>query len=871
MRYLLRGNAACRRCKIVSCANNAHSAFHMTTPLPSRAISSHHVVALDSGWQLADSPPSSFNIEQINTASLQWRDAIVPGTVAQSIHDDINLPGYYDRCDWWYRTSFAAPNSHANSATRHRLRFDGLATLADVWLNGEKILATSNMFCADVVDVTQHLREHNDLVIHFHSLHAALEQKKPRPRWKTALTNHQNLRWFRTTLLGRIPAWSPPIEPVGPWRPISLESVSAVDCAQLDIQTQLVGDNGIVRAHAVLHAIDKIPTRAELVVADQRYALQLSANASAITLRGDIEIANAPKWWPNTHGEQSLLACHIEVMIGNEVVKIDCGRIGFKSIHVNRNNDAVSFEINGVPIFCRGAVWTVNDFLTLTGNIDSLRCALERARDANINMLRIGGTMIYERKEFFDLCDEFGIMVWQDFMFANMDYPVADENFSANITREIRQHLNTLQKHVCVSAYCAGSEIEQQAAMMGLPASEWSNTFFTEQLPALCAENHAGIPYFRGSPSEGPLPFHVDTGIAHYYGVGAYRRSLSDVKNANVKFASECLGFSNVPESETMALLLDGKVPVPHHPRWKARVPRDNGSGYDFEDIRDFYLKQLFHLDPVELRSQDVARYYALSRVVTGEVMKAVFAEWRRTHSHCGGGLIWFYQDLWPGAGWGIIDSENRPKPTYHYLRRAWAPRAILITDEGLDGLQLHAINESADALTARVEIELLQAGKIRIAQAEKIVELAPRSTQALCADEMIGHFTDMTYSYRFGPPKHDTVIARLICVSTGNTLSEDFYFPQGLNLPIHHETTIDSDAEFDESGNVLLRLRSNIFLQSVGLSATGFTPDSNYFHLSPNRERAIRFVANTPSSKFKIEISALNLSESITVRCEKK
>lgn len=845
----------------------------MMTPLASRAISSHHVVELNSGWQLADSTPGHYSLNDSaldHIDQLPWRDAIVPGTVAQSIHDDINLPGHYDRRDWWYRTAFVAQNLKRDNTCRYRLRFEGLATLADVWLNGEKILAANNMFCSDVVDVTEHLREHNTLIICFHSLHNALEQKKPRPRWKTGLTNHQNLRWFRTTLLGHIPAWSPPIEPVGPWRPITLETVTAIDCTELTIQTQLRDDDGIIHIRASLRALGPMPARAELIVDEQRYKLQLNKSASSNTLTGEIKIANAPKWWPNTHGEPALLPCRIEVTIGNDIATIDCGRIGFKSIQVNRANDTVSFEINGVPIFCRGAVWTVNDFISLSGSIESLRAALQLARDANINMLRIGGTMIYEREEFFALCDEFGIMVWQDFMFANMDYPVADDQFSANIHREIRQQLNGLQKHVCVTAYCAGSEIEQQAAMMGLPASEWSNVFFAEQLPQLCAENHVGIPYFRGSPCEGSLPFHVDAGIAHYYGVGAYRRALSDVKSANVKFASECLGFSNVPERETMTLLLDGKIPVPHHPRWKARVPRDNGSGYDFEDIRDFYLKELFRIDPVELRSQDVERYYALSRIVTGEVMKNVFAEWRGNNNPCSGGLIWFYQDLWPGAGWGIVDSENLPKATYHYLRRAWAPRAILITDEGLNGLHLHAINETANTCKARVEIELIQAGKIRSAHAEKNIELAPRTSHTLSADEMIGHFTDITYSYRFGPPKHDTVIARLICASTGNILSEDFYFPQGLNLPTHYDATIEAHATFIQNGDVELRINSNTLLQSVAIAVAGFTPDSNYFHLAPANERLIRFSNNVKSTKFKAEIGAINISESITVRAER-
>ncbi len=842
----------------------------MNCPLPSRAISSHRVEELNCGWELVDTAPDSLVIDRLDSASLSWRPAIVPGTVAQSIHEDINLPGLYDRRDWWYRTSFARPDTQAGKHVRHRLRFDGLATLADIWLNGSKILSTNNMFVAESVDVTALLREQNTLVIHFRSLHSALEEKRPRPRWKTALTNHQNLRWFRTTLLGRIPAWSPPIEPVGPWRPIALESVTTIDCTRLDLQTRLNGDVGAISVRAEIDMLHDTLNGAELIVADKRYPLQLTSNNPVCALHGDIRIEQAPKWWPNTHGGQPLLPCHIELAIGAATVKIDCGRIGFKSIQIDRHNGAVSFIVNGLPVFCRGACWTTNDFLSLTGTTDSLRQALALARDAHVNMLRIGGTMTYERDEFFALCDEFGIMVWQDFMFANMDYPVADEKFSANITREVKQQLNALQKHVCVAAYCAGSEIEQQAAMMGLPSSEWSNIFFSEILPKLCAEAHIGIPYFRGSPSEGVLPFHVDTGIAHYYGIGAYRRQLSDVKQASVKFASECLGFSNVPDSETMTLLLDGKLPVPHHPRWKARVPRDSGSGYDFEDIRDFYLQQLFHIDPVTLRSQDVERYYELSRVVTGEVMKQTFAEWRRSNSTCGGALIWFYNDLWPGAGWGIVDSENRPKAVYHYLRRAWAPRTLLITDEGLNGLALHAINETSEACAVKVEIELLQTGRIRIAHAESAFDLPARSSHTLAVDELIGHFTDVTYAYRFGPPKHDTVIARLIDAQSGATLAEDFYFPQGLTLPLQDSSRIEASAHFDENGSVCVSLKSDCLLQSVHIAATGFTPDDDYFHCAPDQLKLVSLSSTSTSQKCKIHISALNLSDSIILRAER-
>lgn len=842
----------------------------MYNSLTSRAIGTHRIEELDSGWQIASSDPNSVTGELIESTVLQWQDGMVPGTVAQAIRRDINLPGHYDRHDWWYRTTFDAPNVSTDKIIRHHLRFEGLATLADIWLNGKKILSSENMFCSHVVDVTEQLLASNILVIHFKSLQSELERKQPRPRWKTALTHHQNLRWLRTTLLGRMPAWSPPIEAVGPWRPVTLESIVDIDCVELDLQTGVIGNVGEVRVRATLQLHREKPSRADLVVDGCRHTLQLENDGPMLTVVGTIQIADAPKWWPHTHGSQPLLPCRIELVFDDESINIDCGRIGFKSVQVNRDNGLLQFTVNKMPVFCRGACWTVNDIISLSGNKASLRRALELARAANLNMLRIGGTMVYECNEFYSLCDELGIMVWQDFMFANMDYPFDDAAFFENVKTEIGQQLNRLQKHVSIAAYCAGSEIQQQAAMMGLPREEWTHNFFSKELPQLCAAAHCEIPYFEGSPSEGTLPFETSVGVAHYYGVGAYRRPFTDIRQANIKFAAECLGFSNVPEFSTIALLLDGKLPAPHHPRWKARVPRDSGSGYDFEDIRDFYLHHLFKIDPIALRSEDVERYYALSRVVSGEVMKYAFAEWRSTNSQCSGALIWFYKDLWPGAGWGIIDSENNPKAAYYYLRRAWAPVALLVTDEGLNGLNLHAINETDKPVNVKIELHLIQSGTVSIVRAERTVELPVRSVTALNANEMIGYFTDINYAYRFGPPKHEVVAARMVESSTAHLISEDFYFPQSMSLPSHPSNELKATAVFDSDGNVLLTIHSSCFLQSVQIVADGFTAEDNYFHCTPDHLKSVTLMPTRPVKKFKAIISALNLRDSITVRAER-
>jgi beta-mannosidase len=538
---------------------------------------------------------------------------------------------------------------------------------------------------------------------------------------------------------------------------------------------------------------------------------------------------------------------------------------------VDRQNGGLRFEVNDRPVFVRGACWTATDMRSLDGTAESLKEILNLARDAGLNMLRVGGTMTYASDDLLEACDELGILVWQDFMFANLDYPFDDPGFRSEVEAEVTHQLRRLSRHACLAAWCGGSEVEQQAAMMGLPADACCPPFLSGVLSEMCEAESEGLPYFSSTPMGGALPFHTATGITHYYGVGAYRRPLSDARLAGVRFTSECLGFSNVPEAESMDAILGGARPVPHHPSWKAGVPRDQGAGWDFEDIRDHYLGLFFGLDPVALRSTDLERYWALSRLVTGEAMHRVFAEWRRPGSPCGGGLVWFCKDLRPGAGWGILDSSSRPKASYWALKRTWSSRAVLFTDEGLDGLDLHVLNESEETFDVIVELECLQDGRTRTAFSATSLQLPPFSAKTMQGDALLGRFTDLTHAYRFGPPKHDIVIARLRNPVSGEALHEDVYFPQGMNLPLQHGATVELAAHAEAPGRIALTLRSDVFLQAVALECATDRPNDNHFHLAPGLSRTVLFRADPGlGGEFKVHVSAVNLRETWTVRCQR-
>ena len=825
-----------------------------------------HRIPLSADWQLVRTAANAIaNPAELLSQVLAWQSACVPGTVAQIMLKDAAQPIDLDADDWWYRCHFTSSSAEHDTPS---LYFGGLATIAQVWLNGVLILQSHNMFITHQIDVADYLQPANELVICFRSLAQTLGQKRPRPRWKTNLVNQQQLRWVRTTLLGHIPGWCPPITPVGPWRDVVLVYRPHVELVASHIQQVLAVDGDFAVEFVVrLPSANSIST-ASLIVGDQSLPLRVNQNDGVITLMGKGAIDASQQWWPHTHGKPRLHACRLEVMVAGQKYVWDLGARGFKQQRLLADANQVALQINGEIVFCRGACWTVADILTQDGSQESLRRSLTLARDAGMNMLRIGGTMIYESDIFYQLCDELGILVWQDFMFANMDYPVEDADFHQLILAEVQTQLRRLSRFTCVSVYCGNSEVQQQSAMMGMMRDAWSNHFFDVELPELCEQLHPGAIYFPSTPCGGALPFSLNEGLAHYYGVGAYKRGVSDAALSSVKFTPETLGFSHIPEPASIDKIFNGALFAAHHPEWKARVPRDSSAGWDFEDIRDHYLGLLFQVDPVTLRSHDPQRYLELSRVVTGEIIQRVFAIWRSAEHPCQGALLWFYKDLLPGAGWGMLDSDNQPKAVYYALKRAAKSVAVYCVDRGLDGLSLTLINETASEHRVTLELAAYKSGYIETLKASRALTLAPRSTITVSADELLGYFADLTYSYRFGPKQHDLVSARLRNAQSDHLLHEDFYFPTSYATSPQKFEGVSVEVIAREDGQPAVKIFTTHFLQSVRLEFKSHRAEDNYFHLAPGCTRVIGLESfDDNASAVKGYLEALNLLEPIRVR----
>lgn len=763
-----------------------------------------------------------------------------------------------DAFDCWFRLVF-----HHRPSERCQLVFEGLATLAEVYLNGVRILTTRNMFRRYSVDLSQPLQETNELLVVCRSLGADLQKKRPRPGWKTNLVVDQSLRWHRTTLLGRTAGWGYEDKIVGPWRPIRLIEWQGARLDELTLKPSASEDTARLRVEASLTLSDEGPVHEAWVeVGNERLPLNVEQQGLQAALTGEDELPSLVLWWPHTHGTPDLHDCRLLLRQGSRVLLLDERQIGFRSTELRGMQDAPELIINGQRVFARGACWTGAGAEGPVMSADEMTEVLHQMAEAGANLIRIGGTMFYESEFFYRLCDKLGLMVWQDFMFANMDYR-SDENFEEEVHFEIRQQVARLAPHASVVVLCGNSEVEQQAVMMGQPVDTARLPLFYETIPEICHEITPGVPYVPGSPSIGGLPFHSRVGIAHYFGVGAYERPINDHSLYEVGFTTECLGFSNVSAPGYTRAAFGTVSPPVHDPAWKRGVARDAKAGWDFEDVRDYYLRELFRLDPIELRTRDNARYLALSRVVTGEIMSLAYAVWRGERSRCNGALIWHLKDLLPGAGWGVLDAAGGPKPVYWYLKRAWAPRAVLLEDGGLEGAFCHVLNDAAAALDATLELLLVGDSRHCIAETSTRVQLEPGAGRSYSVDDLLGRFYDSAYAYRFGPPSHQVVGARL--VTTEGEISQACLFPAGYDLPGANDAAVEVTVEQLTNDDARLVIEADRFLQSVALEPSQGSVSNNYFHVLPGIPTVVHLFGAVETLRG--QLSALNMQQVVRWR----
>lgn len=824
-------------------------------------------------------------------AGRDWSEAAQVGEPGRVPGQSLGNP--LDAADWWLRFQWQGDATQARpDAAGTLLHLDGLATIAQVWLNGTPVAESRNMFLAQHLWVTEHLvPQGNTLVICLRSLDAALQARRGRPRWRAPMIEHQQLRWWRTTVLGRTPGWSSPAAAVGAWRDIRLETVApGWRLGATQLRAQLDGRDGVLDVEVPLQWLGPLPAvsspHAWRAAAEPTLTLLVQragvAPASAVVhqlhlLRAPNEdrwsarlrLSQVDRWWPHTHGEPALYTVQLRLELPGEPHLHDLGRVGFRSMQIETGGGDFRVEVNEEEIFCRGACWTPLDAVGLRATAADYRQAVGQLRAAGMNMVRVAGTMVYEPQAFFDACDEAGVLVWQEFMLANMDYPEDDPAWLASVEQEARQQLQLWQGHACLAVVCGNSEVEQQAAMWGAARALWEPALFHEHLPAWVAEVLPDTPYWPSSAHGGAYPHAVDSGTTSSYAVGAYLRDLDDARRQAPVFATECLAFANVPTTATLEHMPSGTSLRVTHPGWKQRSPRDLGAGWDFDDVRDHYLERLFSVDARMLRYSQHERYLMLARVASGEVMAAAMAEWRRPGSRCRGALIWFLRDLWAGAGWGLLDNQGLPKPCWHIVRRVLQPQAVLFSDEGHSGLVAHVINEGPRPLQARLVIDVWRVRQ-RLEQVEADLELPAHGQSSLPVAGLLDHFCDLTYAFRFGARQHDAVRARLLSAE-GQELARHWYLPQGLQHAVQEGEGLSAMAQPQADGTVQVTIEAAHLLLSVHFEVPGWLPDDEYFHLAPQEQRTVTLRPLPPPAArprvWRGTVQAVNLAQPVVIK----
>lgn len=707
------------------------------------------------------------------------------------------------------------------------IEFTGLTFPATVFLDGLEVSRCESMFLPVAVDVPGGRHE---IAVHFGSLTQWLATRRPRGRWRSGLVSEPGLRWARTTLIGRAPVYGDLPAPVGFWRPIATRRPGSA--ASVEIAADAA--SGTVRITAT-ELDDAVPVAVTLSGPGGATITQSTVEPVGGVVSAHFTVEDPRRWWPRHYGEQALYQLSLQIGDRSPLIR----RFGFRTVTRSDDPDGFGVEVNGVPIFCRGAVWVPPDPVGLTATEDVLRDRLGTLAEAGVNMLRITGGLVHEQPEFWSLCADLGLLVWQDAMQSTFDPP--DET-GGLVVREMRHLLASISGNPSLAVVSGGSEMLQRPEMLGLAGV--SIPVIDTALPRIVAE-HSDAVYVRSSPAppdgrRADLAIRPDTGIAHWFGVGGYLRPLADVARAQVRFAAECLAFSIPPAPPAVEHHFGSSAAAGHHPRWKAGVPRDRGASWDFEDVRDFYVREIFGEEPLAVRRTDPDRYLQLGRLAVGEAMRTCFAYWRQPQSLCRGALVLAAGDLTPGAGWGLLDVEGQPKAPLDMLRRVWAPAAVVVSDDGLAGVRVDIHNDTSTARVADLRLIAVNSVGHRIVDIDRELVVPARGTLTLRDADVTGKFCDLSHAYQFGAPVADAIEARVRFHDDGSEVRDAWVIAPRTGQ-VH--TALAAVAAPGPEGAWELEVSAQVALRYVWIDAPGWQPCDNGFHLLPGHSYTVRLV----------------------------
>ncbi|WP_206305437.1 glycoside hydrolase family 2 protein [Actinacidiphila soli] len=687
-----------------------------------------------------------------------WLPTVVPGGVHESLlaagriehpYQDRNEDGlrWIEERDWWFRASCALPTECAEDE-RVRLVFHGLDTVADIWLNGELLGHHENMFRPAEFDVTGRLRTDNDLLVRFSPPLAGLTVPASAAEFQArfaALFAHlmpedegpaesdegiMGATRALATLRRKAPcSWGwdfgPRVPSIGIWRPVELCVEKAAAITGHHIRTDAIDVDGSATVE-VLVEVEQFATDARLtalveLTAPSGRTVRIETPVSNGRAHGTLTVPAAELWWTHDLGAPALHEATITLLDGEEVLDRTIDQVGLRTIVLDRADDPEGgrlfrFLLNGVPVFARGASWLPADMLVGSVPPDRVRALVDLARHGGMNMLRIWGGGIYEQDAFYRACDEQGVLVWQDFMFACTDYPQSDPKLAAEVELEAEYQVKRLRNHPSLALWCGNNEVQvlHGAAYQNYEPGDWGYDFFFRVLPEAVAKFDGATPYWPGSPwgedaSEGWMAAggvldgdRHSWEVWHGFGLGPdgqefasvgdsrhYRRYADDMG----KFISE-FGIHAAPELATLRRYLPADQLYMH------------SASFDHHNKDNPKDKHEPVLEIVTGLPATIEQYVDFTMISQAEGLKFGVEHYRRRAPHCNGALVWQFNDVWPGFSWSIVDYDLVPKASYHYLSRAFAPVLASFRRDG-DGLELWLSNSGRTEATTTATVTI--------------------------------------------------------------------------------------------------------------------------------------------------------------------
>jgi len=864
-------------------------------PLEAAETSSRN---LDSGWQFR----AVANADRADVK--EWHPAQVPGVVQTDLLHGGLIPDPFDKdnefhlqwvglADWEYQTTFQM--DAAGLAREHvDLVFEGLDTFADVYLNDRAILHADNMFRRWRVPAKAGLKPGaNTLRIVFHSaIEKMLPYVKTLPYVLPAISSHTygNEEDIATAPYTRKAPynygwdWGPRYVTEGIWRPVRIESWDELRIENFHIHQENVSadlanvaaeleiETGRATTAVVTLAHDEMAgaRTADGTAADGTQTVQLSAGINHLSF--PVRIAAPKLWYPVGYGEQSRYRFSAQIFVGPDRVGPDrIGRenaaraetkTGLRSIELRRAADqwgkSFEFLVNGIPVFAKGADVIPFDSFPNRVTPEIHRNILQAARDAHMNMVREWGGGYYESDDFYDICDELGIMVWQEFMFGGDMIP-GDAPFQENVRQEAIDQIKRLRDHPSIVVWCGNNEVEtgwwhwgdrQEFKASISPDTRdrvWQDyvVMFADILKSAVAEYGDPVPYTPSSPSANfeEIPDNQHNGDMHYWAVWHQQAPASDYTLQFPRFMSE-YGFQSFPEMRTIRTYAHD--PGDFDIRSTVMQAHQKNKGGN-ERILTYMLRE--YREP-----KDFASFVYLSQVQQAEIIKIGAEHLRRQRPRTMGSLYWQLNDCWPVASWASIDYYGRWKALHYYARRFYDDVLIspFLKDDKVD---VYVVSDKLQALAGTIHTRLLDfSGNVLLEQTKDVQVPAQSNAIYFSVDKAaLAAKGDLRKSFLV----FDLDVA-------GKRVSRNLIFfdaMHSLDLPVAPKIDVIL-SKAGEDYTVTLKsakLARNVYVSFGDLEVQS---SDNYFDLLPGEPVTIRLKTSATREQLKAALTTMSLTE---------